>query len=83
MKDAGGKLMAMTQSLSGVFAGDEVKGSLASYTFENMEIASYRILIAATGGHGYEFLRRDSGILGPSARAYRSDHDGRESRSEA
>jgi ferritin-like metal-binding protein YciE len=48
VKDAGGKLMAMAQSISGVFAGDEVmKGSLASYTFEHMEIASYTILIAA------------------------------------
>ena len=48
LKDAGGKLMAMGQSISGVFAGDEVmKGSLASYTFEHMEIASYNILIAA------------------------------------
>ncbi|MCF6125754.1 ferritin-like domain-containing protein [Mesorhizobium sp. M7A.F.Ca.CA.001.07.2.1] len=48
LKDAGGKLTAMAQSLSGVFAGDEVmKGSLASYTFEHMEIASYTILIAA------------------------------------
>lgn len=48
MKDAGGKLMAAAQAVSGVFAGDEVmKGSLASYTFEHMEIASYTILIAA------------------------------------
>lgn len=48
LKDAGGKMMAMAQSLSGVFAGDEIlKGSLASYSFENMEIASYRILISA------------------------------------
>ncbi|AZO09537.1 MULTISPECIES: DUF892 family protein [unclassified Mesorhizobium] len=48
LKDAGGKLTAMAQSISGVFAGDEVmKGSLASYTFEHMEIASYTILIAA------------------------------------
>ena len=48
MKDAGGKLTAMAQSLSGIFAGDEVmKGSLASYTFEHMEIASYTILINA------------------------------------
>jgi ferritin-like metal-binding protein YciE len=38
----------MAQGFSGIFAGDEVmKGSLASYTFEHMEIASYRILIAA------------------------------------
>ena len=33
--------------MSGLFVGDEVvKGSLASYTFEHMEIGSYRILIA-------------------------------------
>lgn len=48
IKDAGGKLMAWGQSLSGFFAGDEVlKGSLAGFAFENMEIASYTILIAA------------------------------------
>ncbi|MER9331525.1 DUF892 family protein [Mesorhizobium sp. M0488] len=53
LKDAGGKLTAMAQSLSGVFAGDEVmKGSLASYTFEHMEIASYTILIAAARSLG-------------------------------
>lgn len=53
MKDTGGKLMAMAQSISGVFAGDEVmKGSLASYTFEHMEIASYTILIAAAEDAG-------------------------------
>ena len=53
MKDAGGKLMAIAQSLSGLFAGDEVmKGSLASYTFEHMEIASYSILIAAANSLG-------------------------------
>lgn len=53
MKDAGGKLTAIAQSLSGVFAGDEVmKGSLASYTFEHMEIASYTILISAAESLG-------------------------------
>jgi ferritin-like metal-binding protein YciE len=53
MKDASGKLMATAQSVSGVFAGDEVmKGSLASYTFEHMEIASYTILIAAANAAG-------------------------------
>ena len=53
MKDAGGKLTAMAQSISGVFAGDEVmKGSLAGYTFEHMEIASYTILIAAAEDAG-------------------------------
>jgi ferritin-like metal-binding protein YciE len=48
VKAAGGKLMAMGQALSGMFVDDEVvKGSIASYTFEHMEIASYRVLIAA------------------------------------
>lgn len=48
IKDTGGKLTAMAQSISGIFAGDEVmKGSLASYTFEHMEIASCTTLIAA------------------------------------
>jgi ferritin-like metal-binding protein YciE len=47
MKDMAGKLSAMTQGLGGIFAADEVmKGALAGYTFEHMEIASYRILIA-------------------------------------
>ena len=47
IKDAGAKLIAMGQAMSGMFVGDEVmKGSIASYAFEAMEIASYRILIA-------------------------------------
>ena len=59
MKDTAGKLLAMAQSLSGVLAGDEVmKGSLASYTFEHMEIASYTILIAAANVLGeFEVVR--------------------------
>lgn len=48
LKDTMGKVMAAGQGLSGVFAADEVmKGSLAAYTFEHMEIASYTALIAA------------------------------------
>ncbi|WP_419694663.1 ferritin-like domain-containing protein [Mesorhizobium muleiense] len=59
LKDAGGKLLAMAQSLSGVFAGDEVmKGSLASYTFEHMEIASYTILIATAESLGETEIAR-------------------------
>ncbi|WP_352904992.1 DUF892 family protein [Mesorhizobium sp. M0700] len=58
MKDAGGKVTAMAQSLSGFFAADEVmKGSLASYTFEHMEIASYTILIAAAESLGETEVR--------------------------
>ncbi|MFC3085931.1 ferritin-like domain-containing protein [Tabrizicola soli] len=53
VKDALGKLAAVGQAVSGMFASDEVvKGTLASYTFEHMEIASYRILIAAAGELG-------------------------------
>ena len=59
LKDAGGKLIAIGQSLSGIFAGDEVmKGSLASYTFEHMEIASYSILIAAAKSLGESEVAR-------------------------
>ncbi|MFN7009165.1 MAG: ferritin-like domain-containing protein [Allorhizobium sp.] len=48
LKDAAGKLAAMAQGMGGMFTSDEVvKGSMASYTFEHMEIASYRVLIAA------------------------------------
>jgi len=53
MKDVGGKLIATGQSISGFFAGDEVmKGALAGYTFEQMEIASYTALIAAAESIG-------------------------------
>jgi ferritin-like metal-binding protein YciE len=48
LKDAGAKMLGVGQALSGLFVGDEVmKASIASYAFEAMEIASYRILIAA------------------------------------
>jgi ferritin-like metal-binding protein YciE len=36
------------QAVGGMMMPDEIiKGSIASYVFENMEIASYKILIAA------------------------------------
>lgn len=53
MKDASAKFAATMQNLGGVFAGDEVvKGVLASYSFEAMEIASYRILASAAEAEG-------------------------------
>jgi len=53
MKDVSGKVTALGQAFSGVFASDEVmKGSLASYAFEHMEIASYTIVIAAAEANG-------------------------------
>ena len=48
LKDVAAQIVALGQGVAGMFASDEViKSSLASYTFEQMEIASYRILIAA------------------------------------
>ena len=59
VKDIGGKLLGMSQSLSGVFVEDEViKGLLACYTFEHMEIASYRILVAAADACGDAAIRK-------------------------
>jgi ferritin-like metal-binding protein YciE len=47
IKDAGAKVVALGQAMSGMFVSDEImKGSIASYAFEAMEIASYRILIS-------------------------------------
>ena len=47
-KDTLGMMAAMGQSIAGMFAADEiVKGAMASYVFEHMEIASYTTLIAA------------------------------------
>jgi ferritin-like metal-binding protein YciE len=53
LKSTMGKMVAFGQGLSGLFVDDEViKGTLASYTFEHMEIASYTILIAAAEAVG-------------------------------
>jgi|SRR5690606_7178942 len=53
VKDTAARMMAMAQGLSGMFVSDEVvKASLASYTFEHMEIASYRALAAAADACG-------------------------------
>ncbi|MCA1490304.1 ferritin-like domain-containing protein [Ensifer sp. NBAIM29] len=59
VKDITGKIVAFGQGLSGLFVGDEVvKGTLASYTFEQMEIASYKILIAAAERAGDQETKR-------------------------
>jgi ferritin-like metal-binding protein YciE len=48
LKDIAGKLAATAQGLGGIFTKDEVvKAAMASYAFEHVEIASYRVLIAA------------------------------------
>ncbi len=47
MKDTLGKATAFGQAMGGMFADDEViKGAMAAYTFEQMEIASYKVLIS-------------------------------------
>ena len=46
VKDVAAMATGLGQALSGLFVSDEiVKGALASFSFENMEIASYEILI--------------------------------------
>jgi ferritin-like metal-binding protein YciE len=48
LKDLGGKLMAFGQAVGGSLMSDEViKGAMAGYVFENMEVATYTVLIAA------------------------------------
>lgn len=53
MKDLGGKLAAFGQAVGGMTTSDEVvKGAMAGYVFENLEIASYTSLIAAAAAVG-------------------------------
>jgi ferritin-like metal-binding protein YciE len=48
MKDAMGKVMAFGQAAGGAFNSDEIiKGAIAGYVFENLEIATYTALISA------------------------------------
>jgi ferritin-like metal-binding protein YciE len=59
LKDMAGRFTAMMQSFAGVFASDEVvKGAMAGYTFEHMEIAAYRALAAAARTVGDETTAR-------------------------
>lgn len=46
MKDMGARMMAFGQAVGGMAMPDEVvKGAMAGYVFENLEIASYTVLI--------------------------------------
>jgi ferritin-like metal-binding protein YciE len=48
LKDMAGRWVGLARALSGLFVGDEiVKASMAYYVFEEMEIAAYKILMAA------------------------------------
>jgi ferritin-like metal-binding protein YciE len=53
LKDIGGRLAAFGQAVGGMAASDEVvKGAMAGYVFENVEISSYTALIAAAKSVG-------------------------------
>jgi ferritin-like metal-binding protein YciE len=53
LKDLTGKLMAFGQAVGGSMMSDEViKGAMAGYVFENVEIATYTALIAAAKAAG-------------------------------
>jgi ferritin-like metal-binding protein YciE len=55
VKEAAAKMIGLGQALSGMFVTDEVmKGSIASYAFEAMEIASYCIPVNASRQVGDE-----------------------------
>src|SRR5215210_3315908 len=59
IKDSAGKMLGFGQAMSGMFVGDEVlKGSIASYAFEAMEIASYRVLVSTARQVGDEDTAR-------------------------
>jgi ferritin-like metal-binding protein YciE len=53
LKDLAAKIVVFGQGMSGMFVEDEiVKRAMASYTFEHMEAAAYRVLIAAAEAVG-------------------------------
>lgn len=53
LKDLAGKLTAFGQAVGGSVMSDEViKGAMSGYVFENLEIASYTVLIAAAKAAG-------------------------------
>ncbi|MBA1201443.1 ferritin-like domain-containing protein [Pseudomonas capeferrum] len=53
IKDMTGKLMAFGQAVGGSLMSDEVvKGAMAGYVFENVEVATYTVLIAAAEAAG-------------------------------
>jgi ferritin-like metal-binding protein YciE len=53
LKDVAGKVMAFGQAMGGMMMTDEViKGAMASFAFENLEIATYTTLIGAAEAVG-------------------------------
>jgi len=69
-KDKTAEAMALGHAATGMFADDEVlKDALASYAFENMEIASYTVLIAAARALGDEATARACESILPQEQA--------------
>ena len=73
LKDTAAAFIGNMQAMGGLFVADEVvKGALASYTFEHLEIGSYRSLIAAAEEVGdsetarvcTEILREEEAMAG-------------------
>jgi ferritin-like metal-binding protein YciE len=59
LKDVAGRFTAMLQGMSGYLVGDEVvKASIAAYTFQHMQISSYRSLIATADAAGDQETKR-------------------------
>lgn len=53
LKDIGGKVMGLGQSVSGLMVSDEVvKGAMSIYVFAQMEIVSYNVLATAAKRSG-------------------------------
>lgn len=59
MKDMSARMSAFMQGMGGMAVSDEVvKGGMAGYVFENVEIAAYTALIAAAHAAGDEQTRK-------------------------
>ncbi len=70
IKDLAARVVAFGQGLSGMFVSDEVvKGSMAGYVFEHMEIAAYTSLRAAAEHCGDTETMRVCDLILPQERA--------------
>ncbi|GAB2577844.1 ferritin-like domain-containing protein [Dyella jejuensis] len=69
-KDLAGKAMAFAQGVGGMAVSDEViKGAIAGYVFENIEIATYTVLIAAAKSIGDTATQRACETILPQEQA--------------
>ncbi|WP_431033534.1 ferritin-like domain-containing protein [Pseudomonas yamanorum] len=70
LKDLTGKVMAFGQAIGGSLMSDEVvKGAMAGYVFENVEIATYTTLIAAAEAAGDKETQRACELILPQEQA--------------